>query len=479
MTTLQDSYKKLEQRLSPVLTLLQKHAVEKAVTQRQHHARSNVIEQLVQRQQNAALYRELNKLNNADIAHLLSMLPGDKRLLVWEELSHTEAGNILLELPDGIAENLIEQTRQDHVLMILQTLDTNELSEIADLLPLTLLNEAKALLEANERLWLEHTLTYPDGCVGGIMSKDSLLIDAELTVNDAIELVRSAENMPPQTDKLFVIYGPHNQLVGIIPLIQLIQNQGDAYIQECMETDIVMFSPQDDAEHAGKAFERYDLISAPVVDQNQLIIGRLTVESIMDYLRTQAEHQALAKEGLSADTDLFGPILEGAKERWPWLCVNLLTAFLATRFISIFEGTIQQLVALATLMPIVASVGGNTGNQTAALLIRGLAINQVHRDNLSYLFRKELLISLLNGLLWGSVLGGLSWFMYWDAMLGLVLMLAITCNLVLAAFIGISVPLLLDKFDKDPAMGSSVILTFATDSMGFFLFLGLATLILI
>ena len=479
MNAPQDSYKQLEHRLSPILDLLQKQAVVQAVTQRQHHARSDVIEKLVQRQQNVALYRELRKLNHADIAHLLSMLPDDKRPVVWDELSTEVAGNVLLELSEGIAESLIEQTRRDHLLEILQTLDTDEISDIADLLPSSLLNEVKALLEASERQWLEHSLTYPDGCVGDIMSKDSLLIQASQTINDAIEQVRACQDLPLQTDKLFVISGPQHQLAGVMPLIKLIRYPGDARIQDCMETNIIMFSPHDDAEHAGKAFERYDLISAPVVDQKQRVIGRLTVESIMDYLRTQAEHQALAKEGLSADTDLFGPILEGAKERWPWLCINLLTAFLATRFISVFEHTIEQLVALATLMPIVASVGGNTGNQTAALLIRGLAINQVHRDNLSYLFRKELLISLLNGLLWGSVLGGLAWLLYQNALLGLVLLLAILCNLILAALIGISVPLLLDRFDKDPAMGSSVILTFATDSMGFFLFLGLATLILI
>ena len=253
----------------------------------------------------------------------------------------------------------------------------------------------------------------------------------------------------------------------------------DTLVRDCMDTDVVAFSPGDDAVDAGQAFERYDLISAPVVDEHHRLIGRLRVETIMDHLREVAQKQALAKEGLKADTDLFGPILEGARERWPWLMINLLTAFLATRFISLFEGTIQQLVALATLMPIVASVGGNTGNQTAALVIRGLAMEQIQGGNLGYIYRKELLISLINGVIWGSVLGLFAWLLYQNPLLGCVMMGAVMLNLLLAALIGITVPMLLVRLKKDPAMGSSVVLTFATDSMGFFLFLGLATLILV
>ncbi|MEZ5509010.1 MAG: magnesium transporter [Gammaproteobacteria bacterium] len=264
-----------------------------------------------------------------------------------------------------------------------------------------------------------------------------------------------------------------------MPLISLIRHDGDRRLGDVMDPDVVYFSPHDPAEEAGHAFERYDLVSAPVVDEHLRVIGRLRVEAIMDYLRIRAEEQALAKAGLSGDTDLLGPIWEGARERWPWLCVNLLTAFVASRFISLFEGTIQQLVALATLMPIVASIGGNTGNQTAALLIRGLALNHVHRDTLTYIYRKEVTISLINGLLWGSVLGVFAWILYGNPLMGMVMAAAVTLNLIVAALIGITIPVLLDRLDRDPAMGSSVVLTFATDSMGFFLFLGLATLVLV
>ncbi len=473
-----DYVQKLNLRLKPILDLLQKQALEQSVTERQPHNRTDVIDQLVQKQQHAALQRELKKLNSADIAHLIAMLPSDKRLLVWGELSHQIAGEVILELTEGVAESLIEQTDSALLSAILSTLDADELSEIADLLSDSVLEQAKANLAHTERNWLEDTLSYPEGSVGNIMSKDSLVIFDHQTIGDAIDTIRAADDFPPQTDKLLVINRQH-QLVGIIPLFKLIRHQDKAKIIECMDTNVVYFRPSEDAEDAGQAFERYDLVSAPVVDDKQRVIGRLTVESIMDHLRDRAEMQALAKEGLSADTDVFGPVLESARERWPWLCINLLTAFVATRFISIFEGTIQQLVALATLMPIVASVGGNTGNQTAALLIRALAMNQVHRDNIAFLFRKELIVSLLNGLLWGGLLGIVAGAIYKNLVLGVVMTLAIIGNLILAALIGVCVPLLLEKLKRDPAMGSSVVLTFATDSMGFFIFLGLASLVLV
>lgn len=469
---------KLEQRLAPILDLLQKQQVVQTVTQRQAQPRADLIENLLIRQQENELHRALSHLNGPDAAHLLQMLTTEKRMLVWHELPDVIAAQALIELQESVAEDLVEGTPETRLENILQELDADELAEIADLLPASTLEHAKALLEANERSWLESSLAYPDDSVGEIMSKDSLIANEDMTVDQAIALVRSARELPPQTDKLFII-NRHKHLVGVVPLIMLMRHEATQPLREVMDPDVIFFAASDPAEEAGHAFERYDLISAPVVDDRQRVIGRLTVESIMDFLRESAEHQALAKEGLSGDTDLFAPIWEGARERWPWLCINLCTAFVATRFISLFEGTIQQLVALATLMPIVASVGGNTGNQTSALIIRGLALDHIHRDSLPYIYRKEIAISLINGLLWGSVLGLFAWLLYQHWMLGAVMMAAVTLNLMLAAVIGITVPVVLDHFDKDPAMGASVVLTFATDSMGFFLFLGLAALTLV
>ena len=468
---------KLEERLAPILDLLQKQQVVQAFTHRQAQPRAELIENLLHRQQEAELRRKLNTLNAPDIAHLLQMLPTEKRLLVWNELPHKTAAAALVEVSEAVAESLIERTRDQRLTLILEELDADDLAEIAEYLPRHVLEQAKALMEANERRWLESSLTYPEESVGEIMSKDSLIVPEDVTIDQAIDFVRSATELPPQTDKLFIV-DRHRRLVGIIPLIGLMRHDGARVLSEVMDPKVVSFSPLDPAEEAGQAFERYDLISAPVVDDRRRVIGRLTVESVMDFLRAQAANSALAKEGLSPDTDLLGPIWEGARERWPWLCINLMTAFLATRFISLFEGTIQHLVALATLMPIVASVGGNTGNQTTALLIRGIAMNQVHRDSVGFIYRKEIAIGFLNGLIWGSVMGLFAWFLYHNWMIGMVMTSAVTLNLTLAAIIGVSIPLLLDRLDRDPAMGASVVLTFCTDSMGFFIFLGLATLVL-
>lgn len=469
---------KLEQRLAPILELLQKQQLVQAITQRQEQPRADLIENLLIRQQEQELRRALEHLNGPDIAHLLHMLTSDLRLLVWHDLKYNSAAQTLIELPEAVAQDLIDATPSPRLEILLLELDTEELAEIADLLPKGVLERVSAQLEANERQWLETSLAWPEDSVGEIMSMDSLIVSADLTVNQAIEHVRAAEELPPQTDKLFVV-NRLRHLTGVVPLVALMRHDGNRLLREIMDRKVVFFSPRDDAEEAGHAFERYDLISAPVVDERHRIIGRIRVEAIMDFLRDRAEEQALAKEGLSADIDLLGPILKGAQQRWPWLFINLITAFLATRFISLFEGTIEHLVALATLMPIVASVAGNTGNQTAALIIRGLALDIVHPGTLLYVYRKELIISLINGLLWGSALGLFAWLLYDNRLLGMVMMTAVTLNLMLAALIGVSIPVILHRMERDPAMGASVILTFATDSMGFFLFLGLATLIII
>lgn len=469
---------KLQQRLAPILELLHKQQVVQSVIQRQAQPRAELVEQLLFRQQENELRRSLANLNAPDAAQLLQMLTPDKRMLVWQELADATAAQTLIELPEAMAEDLAEQTTPQRLETILQQLDAEDLADIADLLPRPMLDRTKALLAAHERSWLESSMAYPEDSVGEIMSKDSLIASEDTTVNQAIEQVRSALELPPQTDKLFVI-DRLKHLTGVVPLISLMRHDGNCLLRDVMDRDVVYFSPRDSAEEAGHAFERYDLISAPVVDERRRVLGRLRVESIMDFLRTSADAQALAKAGLSSDTDLLGPIREGVRERWPWLCVNLFTAFIATRFISLFEGTIEQLVMLATLMPIVASIGGNTGHQTSALLIRGLALNQVHRNTLRYIYRKETMIGLANGLLWGSVLGLFAWLLYHNLMLGVVMMMAVTLNLVLAALLGVTIPVFLDRLERDPAMGTAIMLTFATDSMGFFLFLGLATLLLI
>jgi len=236
-----------------------------------------------------------------------------------------------------------------------------------------------------------------------------------------------------------------------------------------------VITPYLNSEDAVKVFERYDLLSAPVVDERNKLVGRITVDSVIDFSRRKADEEALKRAGLQGEEDIFASVWASARNRWFWLGVNLITAFLASRVIGLFENTIGRLVSLAALMPIVASIGGNTGNQTVALIVRGLALDHITKSNLLYLLLKELRVSLLNGLVWGGFMGILTMILYANPSLGLVMGVAMLLNLIVAALIGVLVPLVLERFNYDPAQGSSVLLTFTTDSMGFLIFLGLAS----
>ena len=246
-----------------------------------------------------------------------------------------------------------------------------------------------------------------------------------------------------------------------------------------MVRESVKFYPQDSAEDAASAFERYDLVSAPVVDAADTLIGRVTVNAVVDYIRERSAESRLAEAGLREEEDVFAPVLDSFKNRWSWLAVNLVTAFIASRVIDLFEGSIERLVALAALMPIVAGVGGNSGNQTITMIVRALALGQIHGGYWAQLLKKEIGVALLNGVIWGGLLGVIAYIFYSNVALGGVMALAMVLNLVLAALMGVAIPWLRARFGRDPAVGSSVLITACTDSGGFFIFLGLATIFLV
>jgi magnesium transporter len=269
------------------------------------------------------------------------------------------------------------------------------------------------------------------------------------------------------------------RLKGLVPLAKLVVSNPDVPVEKLYEPETVALSPESDADEAAQAFERYTLVSAPVVDAGRKIVGRVTVDTVLSYVREREAQQDLAKVGLREEEDVFASVWESAKNRGPWLALNLCTAFVASRVVGLFEGSIAQLAALAALMPIVAGIGGNSGNQTTTLIVRALALGQVGVANARRLVAKEIGISILNGVVWGGVLGIAAWALYSNVALGGVMALAMLLNLVVAALAGIFIPLMMQRFGRDPAVGSSVFLTFITDSMGFFIFLGLATLFLL
>jgi len=268
-------------------------------------------------------------------------------------------------------------------------------------------------------------------------------------------------------------------LKGVLPIKRLLVNDPEKQVSEVMASDPVSFHPDGDAYEAAQAFERYDLISSPVVDKNGKLIGRLTIDEMVDLIREESETEVLNMAGLREEEDIFASVWRSLRNRWSWLAVNLITAFIASRVIGLFEGSIEKLVALAALMPIVAGIGGNSGNQTITMIVRAMALDQVSTGNTSRLMRKELGVALVNGLVWGGVIGVVSYLLYHSWSLGVVMTAAMTLNLLLAAFMGVLIPMTLVRLGRDPAMGSSVMITAMTDSGGFFIFLGLATVFLL
>ena len=290
--------------------------------------------------------------------------------------------------------------------------------------------------------------------------------------------MRRFESLPDHTDKIFVV-DDNDVLQGVLPIRKLLVVDPDTQVADIMVDDVVVFRPEDDVEEAAQAFERYDLVTAPVVDNNKKLIGRITVDEMLDVIREESEADMLNMAGLKEEEDLFAPVIDSFKNRWMWLVINLCTAFVASRVIGMFEGSIEKIVALAALMPIVAGIGGNSGNQTITMIVRSLAMGQLNLSQSGRLLRKELGVALLNGIIWGSVMGVVSYLLYGNIGIGLVMVAAMTLNLVLAASMGVLIPVIMEKFGRDPALGSSVLITAVTDSGGFMIFLGLATIFLL
>jgi len=333
-------------------------------------------------------------------------------------------------------------------------------------------------LPVEERERLRAALSYPEGSVGALMDFDHVAVREDVTLEAATRYLRRMDELPDHTDQLFVV-DRAQRLKGTLPLARLIVSDLEHEVAKVMMAESVRFYPQDSAEDAASAFERYDLVSAPVVDAADMLIGRLTVNAVVDHIRERSAESRLAEAGLRQEEDVFAPVLDSFKNRWSWLAVNLVTAFIASRVIGLFEGSIERLVALAALMPIVAGVGGNSGNQTITMIVRALALGQIQGSYWRQLLLKEIGVALLNGVVWGTLLGLVAYAFYGNVALGGVMALAMVLNLVLAAVMGVAIPRLRERFGRDPAVGSSVLITACTDSGGFFIFLGLATLFLV
>ena len=456
----------LETHLAQVQGLLARMRLVEELVHRQGGPRQDLVENLVHKQNLAELQRKLDQLHPADVAYILEALPLDERLLVWDLVKAERDGEILLEVSDSVRESLIQTMDKAELLAAAESLDTDEIADIAADLPRDVIEELLTTLDAQKRALLQSALAYPEDTVGALMDFEMVTIRADVTLEVALRYLRRLGELPDQLDKLFVV-DRDERLIGVLPLKRLLTTDPEASVAAVMVEDVVQFHPEDEAQEAAQAFERYDLVMAPVVD------------AVVDYIRQSADADMLSMAGLKEEEDLFSTVWRAAKNRWMWLAINLATAFVASRVIGAFEGSIEKLAALAALMPIIAGIGGNSGNQTITLIIRGLALGHITPSNARRLVLKEIGVALLNGLVWGSAVGAFAWLLYDSPALGGVMALAMLLNLVVAALAGIFIPMTLERVKRDPAIGSSVLLTFVTDSMGFFIFLGLATLLLL
>ncbi|MBL8471411.1 MAG: magnesium transporter [Rhodocyclaceae bacterium] len=468
----------LQKPLQDVQRLIERHRLVEHLVDRQEGARQELVAGLVHKQHLAELSSRLERMHPADIAYILEALPLPDRLLVWDLVRVERDGEILLEVSDAVRESLIEAMEPKELVAAAEQLDADELADLAPDLPREVLQDLYLALDVEEREQLRAAMSYPEDSVGALMDFEMVTVREDVTLEVVLRYLRLFDALPDQTDQLFVV-DRQEMLRGTLQFERLLVNDPELLVSAVMRAETLTLHPDDKADDAAQAFERYDLVSAPVVDGQGRLIGRVTVNAVLDFVREAGEEDLLAQAGLAEDEDIFAPIWDSVKNRWAWLAINLVTAFIASRVIGAFEASIEKLVALATLMPIVAGIGGNSGNQTITMIVRALALGQVQAEQTNKLYRKELGVATFNGLIWGGLLGSVAALLYKSVALGVVMTAAMTLNLLLAALVGVTIPTLMQRLGRDPALGSSVLITAVTDSGGFFIFLGLATLFLL
>ncbi len=420
----------------------------------------------------------LHSLHPAEIALLLEGIPPTKRRIVWELVDPDDHGEILLHLSDEVRAGLIERLDDEVLLAATEGMDTDDLADLLEDLPETLTQQVLHSMDVEHRHRLESILSYPSDSAGGLMNTDTVTVRPDVTIDVVQRYLRSRGDLPENTDALIVV-NRYGRYLGKVALERLLTRDGDKSIAEIMDSEATPLDVATPASQVARHFEDRDLVSAPVVDENGALLGRITIDDVVDIIRDEAEHNFMSRAGLDEEEDLFAPVVASARRRAVWLGINLFTAFLAARVVGLFEATIEEVVALAVLMPIVASMGGIGGSQTLTLMIRGLALGHIGSSNARMLLIKELSVATINGLIWALVVAAIVLVWFGNPMLALVIALAMVLNQIIAAGSGVGLPLLLRRLNIDPALAGSVVLTTITDVVGFSAFLGLGALILL
>ena len=422
--------------------------------------------------------RLVNTLSPAEIGNLLESLPPGKRTVVWGLVDPEDDGEVLVHVGDEVREGLIADMDPDELIAAASDLDIDDLADLVEDLPDTVIDEVLKSMDRENRERLEQVLSYAEDSAGRLMNPDVVTVRADTTIDVVLRYLRLRGELPEHTDHIYVVSKRH-QYLGRIALQALLTHEPATPINRLLDDEQPAIGVDETSDMVARQFSDHDWISAPVVDDNNILLGRITIDDVVDIIREQAEHQALGAAGLDEDEDLFSPVWRAMRRRLIWLSINLGTAFLAASVVGQFEGTIDKLVALAVLMPIVAGMGGNAGTQVLALMVRGLALGQVGASNIRTLLWKEVRVALLNGVVLGAILALIVLLWFHNIGLSAVIFIALTCNLLFAAIAGVMVPVMLKRAGYDPALASSIFLTTVTDVMGFFTFLGLATLVLL
>lgn len=418
----------------------------------------------------------LNRMPAPDVAHLLETSPPRERRILWQLIDPEHDADILQYLGEEVRGEFLRDLSADKLLALVDDLEFDDLADLLQELPEQVTRQVLAALDEQNRERLERVLSYPEDTAGGLMNTDVIAVRPDITLGVVQRYLRLRSDIPDTTDSLAVT-NRRGEFVGLLPLSRILVLDARTTVREAMLTDIEPIPASLPDTEVARIFERRDLVSAPVVDDDGILLGRITIDDVVDVILEDADHSIMSMGRLDEAEDTFGSVWHTLRHRSVWLGVNLITAFTAASVISLFQDTIDRVVALAVLMPIVASMGGVAGSQTLTLVIRAMALGQVKPDNSRYLIFKELGVGLLNGLLWATMVGTTAMLWLDDVRIGLIIGAAMVINLLVAAGAGASVPMLLRRAGIDPALAGGVALTTITDVVGFFSFLGLATLL--
>jgi magnesium transporter len=417
-------------------------------------------------------------LEPAEIALLLESLPPADRIRLWERVPAEVDGEVLLHVHDEVRSTLLDDMDHAEIVAAATGLDTTDLAELFEDLPQLVAEDMLRSMDEQQRQRLQETLAFEEDSAGRLMRTDTIGVRADVSLETVLRFLRWKETVPDNTDALMVV-DRNGLMVGILPMARLVSHDTEMAVADLMDSDVDFISMDMKSRDVATLFQTHDLASAPVVDEEGRLLGRIVIEDIVDVIRDNSEQALMNMAGLDEEEDLFAPVLPSARRRAVWLGINLLTAFLAAGVIGRFEAALDQIVALAVLMPIVASMGGIAGSQTLTLAIRGMALGQISRTNSQWLMRKEIGIAALNGVGWALVVALLSVLWFKSIGIGVIIAIALVINMLAAGIAGIAIPLLLKRMGIDPALSGSVVLTTVTDVVGFMAFLGLATLFLL